>query len=147
MIVCEIGVQYQFRWRVILHCNMPLLLQRKGTWIVYGCQWLKSLALGRCGWSIELVILKVISKIGIWSISWEIALRWMPKDLTGDFTTLTQVLTWSRQKMSPKQRLPNFIPYGVTRPQWAIWTSECKLLCGVEFGMGNKTWVWLVCAI
>ena len=57
---------------------------------------------------------------GGWGISYEIALRWMPLDLT-DKSTLVQVMAWCRQETShylsqcwPRSMLPN----GVTRPQW-----------------------------
>ena len=43
-----------------------------------------SLAPGGCCSKIKLVIFKVISMIDIWSISCEIALRWMPQDLADD---------------------------------------------------------------
>ena len=44
---------------------------------------------------------------GGWGISYEIALRWMPLDLTDDTSTLVQVMAWCC--MSPN---------GITRPQW-----------------------------
>ena len=56
-----------------------------------------------------------------WGISYEIALRWMPQDLTDDRSTLVQVMAWCRQATShylsqcwPRSMSPN----GVTRPQW-----------------------------
>ena len=56
-----------------------------------------------------------------WGISNEIALRWMPLDLTDDKSTLVQVMAWCRQAAShylnqcwPRSLSPN----GVTRPQW-----------------------------
>ena len=56
-----------------------------------------------------------------WGISYEIALRWMPLDLTDDKSTLVQVMAWCRQATShylnqcwPRSMSPN----GVTRPQW-----------------------------
>ena len=54
-------------------------------------------------------------------ISYEIALRWMPLDLTDDKSTLVQVMAWCRQATShylgqcwPRSMSPN----DVTRPQW-----------------------------
>ena len=38
----------------------------------------------RCGSKFQLVILKLIYKVDILSIAIEIALRWMPQDLTDD---------------------------------------------------------------
>ena len=55
---------------------------------------------------------------GSWGISHEIALRWMPLDLTDDKSTLVQVMAWCRQAPSHylSQCWPRS-PYGVTRPQ------------------------------
>ena len=58
---------------------------------------------------------------GGWGISFEIALRWMPLDLTDDKSTLVQVMAWCRQATSHylSQRWPRSMsPNGVTRPQW-----------------------------
>ena len=57
---------------------------------------------------------------GGWDISYEIALRWMPMDLT-DKSRLVQVMAWCRQATSHylSQLLPRSMsPNGVTRPQW-----------------------------
>ena len=58
---------------------------------------------------------------GGWGISYEIALRWMPLDLTDDKSPLVQVMVWCCQATShylsqcwPKSMSPNV----VTRPQW-----------------------------
>ena len=58
---------------------------------------------------------------GDWGISYKIALRWMPLDLTDDKSTLVQVMAWCRQATShylsqcwPRSMSPN----GVGRPQW-----------------------------
>ena len=58
---------------------------------------------------------------GGWCISHEIALRWMPLDLTDDKSTLVQVMAWCRQatshylsQCSPRSMSPN----GVTGSQW-----------------------------
>ena len=58
---------------------------------------------------------------GGWGISYEIALRWMPLDLTNDKSTLVQVMVLCRQASSHylSQCWPSSLsPYGVTRPQW-----------------------------
>ena len=55
-----------------------------------------------------------------WGISCKIALRWMPRVLTGDKSTLNQVMAWCRQATSHymSQCWPRFMsPYGVTMPQ------------------------------
>ena len=67
------------------------------------------------------LILEVILVNSGWGIFYEIALRWMPLDLTDDKSTLVQVMAWCRQATShylgqcwPRSMSPN----GVTRPQW-----------------------------
>ena len=55
------------------------------------------------------------------SISHEIALRWVPLDLTDDKSTLVQGMAWCHQATSHylSQRWPRSMsPNGVTRPQW-----------------------------
>ena len=62
-----------------------------------------------------------------WCISCKIALRWMPLDLTGDKSTLVQVMAWCRQATSHylNQCWPRSLsPYGVTRPQWVKLNSS-----------------------
>ena len=54
-------------------------------------QWDNWLAPMRFGCTIWLVISKLISTVDILTISCEIALRWMPQDLTDDKSTLVQV--------------------------------------------------------
>ena len=56
-----------------------------------------------------------------WGISYEIALRWMPVDLTDDKSTLVQVMAWCHHATShylsqcwPRSMSPN----SVTRPEW-----------------------------
>ena len=80
-----------------------------------------SLAPVRFQFTIRKVIFKLTLVNGGWSISYEIALRWMPQDLTDDKSTLVQVMTWCRRAKShylcqcwPRSMSPN----GVTRPQW-----------------------------
>ena len=72
---------------------------------------------------------QVISVIGGWVISSEIAFRWMPLVLTDDKSTLVQVMAWCRQATSHylSQCWPRSLsPYGVTRPQWV---SATQTLC------------------
>ena len=80
-----------------------------------------SLAPGRFQFNFRYVIFKLTSVNDGWGISYEIALRWMPLDLTDDKSTLVQVMAWCRQATShylsqcwPRSMSPN----GVTRPQW-----------------------------
>ena len=70
---------------------------------------------------------------GGWGISSEIALRWMPLDLTNDKSTLVQVMAWCRQATShylsqcwPRSMSPN----GVTRPQWVNYTLRNEVRGG-----------------
>ena len=62
-------------------------------------QWVNSLAPGRYGCYLKLVISNS-SRINILRISSEIVLRWMPQDLTDDKSTLVQVMAWCRQATS-----------------------------------------------
>ena len=67
-----------------------------------------------------------------WSISCELALRWMLHDLTDDKSTLVQVMAWCHQATSHylSQWWPRSMsPYGVTRPQrinGLSWTGRKK---------------------
>ena len=93
-----------------------------GEHMYYRCaSHINSLVPGRCGCNLKLVIFKLTSRVYILNISCEIALRWMPQDLTGDKSTLVQVMAWCRQATSHYlgQCWPRSIsPYGVARPQW-----------------------------
>ena len=80
-----------------------------------------SLTPRRFQFNIRKVIFKLTLVNGGWGISYEIALRWMPQDLTDDKSTLVQVMAWCSQATShylsqcwPRSMSPN----GVTRPQW-----------------------------
>ena len=78
---------------------------------------------GRCRCNLKLVIFKLMSRVDILSISCEIALRWMPQDITDDKSTLVQVMGWCLQATSHYlgQCWPISIsPYGVARPQMLI---------------------------
>ena len=82
---------------------------------------LNSLAPGRFQFNLWWVMLKLLLVNGGWSICNEIALRWMPLDLTDDKSILVQVMAWCRQatRHYPSQCWPRSIsPNGVTRPQW-----------------------------
>ena len=67
---------------------------------------------------------------GGWGVSYEIALRWIPLNLTDDKSTLVQVMAWCRQATSRylSQCWPRSVPpYGVTRPQWVNPSGENKV--------------------
>ena len=63
---------------------------------------------------------------GVWGISYEVALRWMPLDLTDDKSALDQAIAWCRQAtghyLSPCWPR-SMSPYDVTRPQWVMWDN------------------------
>ena len=82
---------------------------------------LSSLAPGGFQFNFRKVIFKLTLVNGSWGIPYEIALRWMPPDLTDDQSTLVQVMAWCRQAPSHylSQCWPRSLsPYGITRPQW-----------------------------
>ena len=66
-------------------------------------------------------IFNLVLLIGIFILSNDNALRWMPWDLTDDKSTLVQVMAWCHQATSHylSQCWPSSMsPHGVTRPQW-----------------------------
>ena len=82
--------------------------------------WDQLIGPGKCGYNLKSVIFNLI-RIDILSISSEIALRWMPQDLTDEKSTLAQVKAWCRQATShyhsqcwPRSMSPN----GVSMSQW-----------------------------
>ena len=82
---------------------------------------LNSLTPGRFQFNIRKVIFKLTLVNGGWGIAYEIALRWMPQDLTDDKSIWVQVMAWCRQATSHylSQCWPiSMSPNGVTRPQW-----------------------------
>ena len=83
--------------------------------------WFNSLTLGRFQFNFRYVLFKLILVNGGWGISDEIALRWMPLDLTDDKSTLVQVIAWCHQATSHYLSQcwhRSMSPNGVTRPQW-----------------------------
>ena len=93
---------------------------------------LNSLAPRRFQFNFRLVIFKLTLVNGGWGISYEIALRWTPLDLTDDKSTLVQVMAWCRQAPShylSQCWLRSLSPYGVTRPQW-VNLHNCHQLIG-----------------
>ena len=70
---------------------------------------------------LEKYFFQLISVIGGWGIFHEIALRWMPLDLTDDKSTSVQVMARCHQATSHylSQCWPRYLsPYDITRPQW-----------------------------
>ena len=84
-------------------------------------QYLNSLAPGRSGFNFKSAIFNLVLLIGIFTSSKDNALRWMPRDLTNDKSTLVQAIAWYHQATSHHLSqcwLSSMSPYGVTRPQW-----------------------------
>ena len=82
---------------------------------------INSLAPGRPRCYFKTAIWNLVLLISIFTSFKDNALRWMPRDLTDDKSTLIQVMAWCRQATShylnhcwPRSLPPN----GVTRPQW-----------------------------
>ena len=58
-----------------------------------------------------------------WDISYTIALRWMPLDLTDDKSILVQVMAWCR--FWPR----SLSPYSAARPQWVnLYVLETRIV-------------------
>ena len=84
-------------------------------------QQINSLAPRRPGCHFKTAIFNFVLLIGISTLSKDNALRWMPRDLTDDKSTLVQVMAWYRQATShylSQCWASSMSPYGVTRPQW-----------------------------
>ena len=84
-------------------------------------KWVNSLGPGRPRFHFKTAIFNLVLLIGIFTSSNDNALRWMPRDLTDDKSTLVQVMAWCRQATSHylRQCWPSsMLPYGITRPQW-----------------------------
>ena len=97
------------------------MLNRSGQLDATHTDSVNSLAPVRFQFNFRKVIFKLTLVNGGWGMSYEIAVRWMPLDLTDDKSTLVQVMAWCRQATShylsqcwPRSMSPN----GVTMPQW-----------------------------
>ena len=80
-----------------------------------------SMAPGRPRCHFKTAIFNDVLLIGIFTSSKDNALRWMPRDLTDDKSTLVRVMAWCCQATSHylSQCWPSSMSlYGVTRPQW-----------------------------
>ena len=96
-----------------------------------GCKYiqilLNSLAPGRPGCHFKTTIFDLVLLIGIFTLSNNNALRWMPWDLTDDKSTFVQVMAWCRQATSHYLNQcwhSSMSSYGVTRPQWVKLVPE-----------------------
>ena len=89
-----------------------------------------SLVPGRFQFNFRKVIFKLTLVNGGWGISHEIALRWMPLDLTDDKSTLVQVMACCHQATSHylSQCWPRSMSLnGVARPQWVKWSPPGQI--------------------
>ena len=117
------GIQYQ------THCPQPKVapILMEAMWWSWG---FNSLSPGTCGTDFESVIFKLWIQNSSLGISCEIALMWIPQDLTtGNVNaTLVQVMAWCRQ--APSHYLSQCWPrsmssFGVTKPQWVkMWLPK-----------------------
>ena len=124
--------QHRFRWWP--DANQATGLYLNQWWLVY---WRIYASLGinelTLGCNLQLVIFKDIAGIDILGISWEIALRGMPQNLTDDQSISVQVMAWCHQAPSHylSQCWPkSLMPCGITGPQWVN-------PCHAEFDMRN----------
>ena len=115
-------------WIKSRHCGRTSAKDKENTSVqVLYLLHLNSLAPGIFQFNFRQVIFKLILVNGGWGISYEIALRWMPLDLTvfkcltDDKSTLVLGMAWCRQATSHylSQCWPRSMSLnGVTRPQW-----------------------------
>ena len=81
---------------------------------------INSLAFGRSHYNFGSKILKFIPQNSSLGACWEIALRWLPQNLS-NVVNMVQVMAWCRQAPSHylNQCWPRYLTsYGITRPQW-----------------------------
>ena len=81
---------------------------------------INSLAFGRSHYNFGSKILKFIPMNSSLGACWEIALRWLPQNLS-NVVNMVQVMAWCHQATSHylNQCWPRYLTsYGITRPQW-----------------------------
>ena len=112
---------WQSEYIVVTQCRRVALI---------GPYFINSLAPGRPRCHFKTAIFNIVLLIGIFTSSKDNALRWMPRDLTDDKSTLA----WCSQATS--HYLSQCWPclkssYGVTRPQWVkciVFAGKCCIL-------------------
>ena len=121
---------------LVVHCKWSRQETQQETYL----RLFNSLALGRSECDPKNVIFNLFSLIGIFRNSYNIALQWMPQDLTDDKSTLVHVMAWCCQATNHylSQCWPRSLtPYDVTRPQWVefksvkwYWSTRCRCFLG-----------------
>ena len=120
MYAIDVALTYQYAFvyirQLAIHLRNAIKVKKQVSCCVNIC-----LAPGRSECDSKNVIFNRVLLIGIIRSSHDNALRWMPRDLTDDKSTLVQVMAWCRQATGQylNQCWPRSVwPYGVTRPQW-----------------------------
>ena len=109
------------------------------TLLIWNNKDINSLAPGRFQFNFRLVIFKLTLVNGSWSISYEIALRWMPLDLTDDKSTIVQVMACCHQATShylSQCWARSMSPNGFTRPHWVNQQDD-------DYPVWPYLWPWL----
>ena len=122
VIMCLMTINSTGQFRILAKqwdcLTIPLAQPQVGKWTLVI---IHSLAPGRCGCILKLLIFKPIPRIDIFNISHEISLRWMPQDITDGKSSLVQVMACCLAAPSHylSQCWPRSMsPFGVNRPQW-----------------------------
>ena len=94
---------------------------------------INSLIHGKCSCNLKLVLFQLTRMIDILRISYKTALKWMPKDLSNNWSILVQVMACcltARSHYPSRCWTRSMTPYGVTRPQWvkaSHFTDHCTI--------------------
>ena len=109
-----------------------------------------SLASGTFQFNFRYVIIKLTLVNGGWGISNEIALRWMPLDLTDDKSTLVQVMAWCRQATShylsqcwPRSMSPNNTEAAIFLAHWGCHFVYNKFKCIFGYKHNNSSSIFI----
>ena len=98
----------------------------------------------RVPWTFWCNIRKVMFKLNLmvdgWGIYWEIAIRWMPLNITYHKSTLVQVIaSCTRASHCQIQCWHSFMwSYGVTRPQWGNFCNQYWLNKSADLNSDSK---------
>ena len=132
-VITPLLIHWCYRSLALSHCSKPssyCMYFGRGNDIKYKyIITFYSLAPGRHRCHFKTAIFNLVLLIGIFTSSNYNALRWMPRDLPDDKSTLVLVMTWCRQATSHylSQCWPSSMsPIDITRPQWVnlLWLSD-----------------------